>query len=234
MPFIRESLQRVLTALSVGLAIAGFSAAQDAPDEKVDRWESAIQKFEAEDKAQPPTPGGNLFVGSSSIRLWNLEESFPGLACTNRGFGGSQFPDLLRHFERYIPQQQAAVIVLYCGDNDIGSMRTPEQVVADYREFVTRVHRTAPQTKIVWVPIKPSGKRWHLRETIQAANALVKASQEGKPLETQIDIWPAMLGEAGLPKPELYAKDQLHLSPAGYAIWNELLRPHLAATPSKQ
>lgn len=212
--------------VAVGLT-QGTVLAQEGQEPQVDRWEAEIRKFEEVDRSQPPAPGGNLFVGSSSIRLWPVKDAFPEHPCTNRGFGGSQFPDLLRHFDRYIPQHQAAVIVLYCGDNDIGAKRTPQQVRDDYRSFVDRVHTRAPETKIVWIPIKPSGKRWHLRDAIQEANALIAASQEGRPHEVSIDIWPAMLGDDGLPREELYAKDQLHLSPAGYALWNRLVEPHL-------
>lgn len=216
------------SALLLMVGLNGVAVlAQEGQEPKVDRWEAEISKFEEADRSRPPVPGGNLFVGSSSIRLWSVKDAFPEHSCVNRGFGGAQFPDLLRYFDRYIPQHQAAVIVLYCGDNDIGAKRTPLQVRDDYRTFVDRVHARAPETKIVWIPIKPSGKRWHLRDAIQEANALVSASQEGHPHEISIDIWPAMLGEDGLPRDELYAKDQLHLSPAGYAVWNRLVEPHL-------
>lgn len=220
--------QLTVRTFTILAAVGLVAVAQEGPETKVDRWEAEIRKFEEADRAQPPMPGGNLFVGSSSIRLWSVGESFPGYRCTNRGFGGSQFPDLLRHFERYIPQHQAAVIVLYCGDNDIGAKRTPQQVCDDYRTFVERVHAQSPETKIVWIPIKPSGKRWHLREAIQEANALIAAAQQGRANEVSLDIWPAMLGDDGLPRGELYAKDQLHLSPEGYAVWNRLLKPHLS------
>ena len=43
------------------------------------RWEKDIQKFEAQDKENFPKPGGILFVGSSSIRGWNLKKFFPDL-----------------------------------------------------------------------------------------------------------------------------------------------------------
>src|SRR5688500_4365755 len=53
------------------------------------KWEPAIAAFEAEDKQSPPPKDADLFVGSSSIRLWDLKKSFPDLPTINRGFGGS-------------------------------------------------------------------------------------------------------------------------------------------------
>ena len=42
-----------------------------------DRWEKDIAAFEAADLASPPPKGEILFVGSSTIRLWDLKAAFP-------------------------------------------------------------------------------------------------------------------------------------------------------------
>ena len=53
-----------------------------------------IEAFEASDRTNRPAPGGLLFVGSSSIRLWKtLAQDFPEHPVINRGFGGSQIID---------------------------------------------------------------------------------------------------------------------------------------------
>jgi dTDP-4-amino-4,6-dideoxygalactose transaminase len=44
-----------------------------------------------------------------------------------------------------------------------------------------------------------------------------------------LDLATPLMAADGSLRPELYQKDGLHLSPAGYAIWNALLRPHLLA-----
>lgn len=42
------------------------------------RWRSSLQAFAEQDRLARPLPGGVLFVGSSSIRLWDkLEEVAP-------------------------------------------------------------------------------------------------------------------------------------------------------------
>ena len=41
------------------------------------------------------------------------------------------------------------------------------------------------------------------------------------------DIWTPMLGSNGKPRKELFIEDGLHLSPAGYEIWKEVLAPLL-------
>jgi lysophospholipase L1-like esterase len=36
-----------------------------------------------------------------------------------------------------------------------------------------------------------------------------------------------MLGDDGKPRPELFLKDGLHMTEAGYAVWTKLILPHL-------
>ena len=42
-----------------------------------------------------------------------------------------------------------------------------------------------------------------------------------------IDVFPHMLGSDGLPKPDIFQDDRLHMNRKGYEIWTEVVRPHL-------
>ena len=93
-----------------------------------DRWEKDIAAFEAADQVTPPPKGEILFVGSSTIRLWDLKASFPDLKTINRGFGGSEMQDTTRYVDRIVVPYSPRIVVVYAGDNDI--MGTPsEQIV---------------------------------------------------------------------------------------------------------
>jgi lysophospholipase L1-like esterase len=225
MPDRRLTRRWILFLLLAGAAWVPRVSGQ----EPADRWEPAIAAFEAQDQKSPPPMGANLFVGSSTARLWKLDEAFPGATCLNRGFGGSQLSDVVQYVDRIVIPYRPRVIVLYAGDNDIAKGRTPEQIRDSYRQFVARVHAALPEAKIVWIAIKPSPSRWKFREAAQAANALVRAEIAKGQHQVEADLWTAMLGDDGQPRPELYVKDQLHLSSAGYALWNERVKPHLIA-----
>lgn len=192
-----------------------------------ERWESAIRDFEEADRKSPPKPGGVLFIGSSSIRMWNLDESFPGKGYVNRGFGGSQIADSIHFADRIVLPHRPSAIVMYAGDNDIKQGKSAEQVAEDFREFVTQVHSKLPQTRIVFIAIKPSIARWNLYPIIRRANETIAKFAAGDPRLSYVDIATPMLGEDGKPKAELLAEDKLHLSPAGYRLWTSLLKPHL-------
>jgi lysophospholipase L1-like esterase len=198
-----------------------------ADDDRFAKWEADIAAFEAADREHPPDPGGIVFVGSSSIRLWDLQRDFPDRRILNRGFGGSQVADSAHFAERIVIPYRPRIVVLYAGDNDIAQGVTPCQVHEDFSAFAGRVHAELPETRIIYIAIKPSIKRWSLIHRVRAANALIRATCEEDERLTFLDVEPPMLGESGEPRPELFVEDGLHLSPEGYAVWTELLRPHL-------
>jgi lysophospholipase L1-like esterase len=160
-----------------------------------------------------------FFVGSSSVRLWDLEKSFPEAGYVNVGFGGSVIADSTYFAPRLLVPFKPGVVVFYAGDNDIARGHTPEQVLADFKEFVAAVRKDNPSCRVVFLPVKPSLARWKLFDVQQKANALVKAFCESDRGLTYLDLITPMLGPDGTPRPELFVKDGLHLSPAGYEIW---------------
>ena len=198
-----------------------------ADDDDVSRWEEAIQEFEHSDRDQPPPSDGILFIGSSSIRKWNLSNSFPDLPVFNRGFGGSQIADSVEFADRIVVPYRPRAIVFYAGDNDISREKTPARVQEDFQEFTSLVHSELPETRIIFIAIKPSIARWELVDRMRAANALIRADCEEHRLLTFVDVDVPMLGDNGQPREELFVDDGLHLSDEGYSLWSELVRPHL-------
>jgi hypothetical protein len=129
------------------------------PAAQADRWAKEMAAFEQQDKASPPAPGGIVFVGSSSIRLWDLGRSFPGLPILNRGFGGSQIIDSVNHADLLVIKHKPRTVVFYAGDNDLAGGKTPGAVLADYQAFVAKVRSALPDARIVFIGIKPSIQR---------------------------------------------------------------------------
>jgi lysophospholipase L1-like esterase len=218
------------------LALAFFCAtthqllAQENPP--AEKWQKEMAAFAAEDEKTPPTPGGVVFVGSSSIRLWDLKKSFPDQKYVNRGFGGSQIADSVKHADRLILPHQPKLIVFYAGDNDIAGKKSPPQVAADFQALVKIVHEKLPQTKLAYIAIKPSPSRWKLYDQQAEANRLIREVIASDKLLTYVDVVAPMLGADGQPRAELFQKDMLHLNAEGYALWNKLLSPVLSPSPS--
>lgn len=209
------------------LGLLSIATAQEKSAERTDRWEKDIAALTAKDDTNPPPKEGVVFVGSSSIRLWDLTKSFPDLPAINRGFGGSQLADSLRYADRIVLPYKPKTVVLYAGDNDLAAGKSPEQVAKDFDAFVDRVRKELPETKIVYIAVKPSPSRWRLIEKMNETNRLIRERCEAGENLVYLDIVKPMLDADGQPRPELYKQDMLHMNARGYQIWADLLKPHL-------
>jgi len=222
----RRGCRFVLTLAAI-LSSALLSNSLWAAEPAASPWEKEIRAFEANDKQQPPPEGAVLFVGSSSIRLWKLDESFPNLKTINRGFGGSHLADSVAFAERIVIPYRPKLVVLYAGDNDLAAGKTPARVLADFKQFVAKVEAALPETRIAFISIKPCPKRWALVDRVRETNASIAEFISRDERLRYIDIFPPMLGADGQPRAELFREDGLHLNAAGYKLWAEVLRPTL-------
>jgi lysophospholipase L1-like esterase len=210
------------------LVVAVFSAAcAHAPEQRIveaPRFAAEIARFDSIDRAQMPVPGGVVFVGSSTIRLWpDLKSVFPGVNVIQRGFGGSRLDEVLRYAPKIVIAYKPRLIVLYAGDNDLAEGRTAEQVHKDYKSFVALVHRSLPNARIVFVSIKPSESRWNLVGEMRSANEMIRRFTATDARLEYVDVFNPMLGPDGRPRPELFRADKLHMTAAGYELWRSIL-----------
>ena len=191
---------------------------------QADRWAQEMAAFEEQDK-KASAVGGVVFVGSSSIRLWDLANYFSGVRALNRGFGGSTIPDSVRHADLLVIRHKPARVIFYAGDNDIANGRTPQQVASDYKAFVRKIHAALPATRIAFIGIKPSIQRWALVSKVRAANALVRNYAATDERLGFVDVDGPMLGWDEKPRKDLFVADGLHMTPKGYELWTALVRP---------
>ena len=188
----RIRARRLATALALACAtsLAGAARAQ-APDTA--RFEPEIQAYEAHDQQEPPAPGGVLFLGSSSIRLWcTLDRDFPARRVLNRGFGGSTMGEVARYAPRLVLPARPRTVVLYAGDNDLAEGRTPAEVHTAFGRFVAFLHESLPETRLVVLAVKPSPSRVQLLGAVRATNALFRDAARRDPLVTYIDVFTPM------------------------------------------
>lgn len=207
-------------------AVLAQAQTQPQSDAKADRWAEAMEKFARQDERRPYPQGGIVLTGSSSARLWEVEKAFPDLdpPILNRGFGGSQYSDIVRHAELLVLKHRPRLVILYSGDNDIAGGKSTDQIMGDFTTVTERLLSELPEATIAVIPAKPSPSRWKKVDQYHALNARIKAACGDEPRMRYVDVWPAMLGPDGKPRPELFRDDRLHMTADGYAIWNDAVR----------
>ena len=169
-----------------------------------------------------------VFVGSSSIRFWDsLAADMAPIRVLNRGFGGAQLRDVLHYADRVITPYRPRVVVIYAGENDLGSWWAwPGLVEERFQQLVARVRQSDPDLPILLLAIKPSPSFAARLERQREANQRLRAYCETTPGLRFIDVASPLLDAQGRLRPELY-RDGLHLNAAGYAVWRERVRPVL-------
>ncbi len=213
---------RVFALAALLVAWAPSLQAQVA-DPDPQRFAADFAEFAAWDAKNYVPKNAIVFVGASSIVRWNTAASFPDLPVINRGFGGSQASDAMVWLEESVLKYDPSVVVYYEGDNDVEAGKKSEQIFADMREFVEAVLAADPSTQIILISPKPSLRRWQWWFEMQATHALMRQYADSRPTVQYLDVGTDMLGADGQPMPQLFVSDGLHMTPAGYEIWNRIV-----------
>ncbi len=225
----RNEYLAMLGFLLSTILLGGVSLAEEEQSIEVDpnRYEQYIQNFEHWDQKNAFPADGVLFMGSSSIRMWMTRESFPTLPVINRGFGGAHISDVNHFADRIVFPYKPRVIVFYAGDNDVARGKKADRVLADYITFVNTVHERLPDTKIVYLPIKPSIARWKHWPEMHKANAMIQELIDKDPKQYYVDTTAPMLHNENQVRKDIFLEDGLHLNSTGYELWTRELEPIL-------
>ena len=219
------SFLALVALLALPFERAGLSA-EAAHD--FGKWERDISAYERMDRTNPPPQGALLFTGSSTIRRWaSLAQDFPQHKVINRGFGGSEIADATHFADRIIFPYRPRMVLLRAGGNDINAGKSPEQVFADFKEFVATVHAKLPETDIVFISLCPSVARWKQADKEKALNSMTQQYAQQAPHVKYIETYDLSLGPKGEPRPELFVADKLHFNAEGYRLLTGRVRSWL-------
>lgn len=239
----RASSWRILSALALLLCPPGLAVAQtvapgspETPRVNADPtfpFSNEIAAFAKANEADAGEPKAVLFLGSSSIRLWDTGGSFPDRGTVNRGFGGATTRDVLHYYARLIPRAAPRSVLVYVGENDLAGGATPDLVARDVLALLKRLRADYPKARIAYLSLKPSPIRWTLWPKMAAVNMTVAARSQVAGFD-YIDVGSALLARDGLPDASLFGPDGLHMNARGYSRWNSLVSDWLdVATPDK-
>lgn len=205
-----------------------FDEAVKAAAEK--RWEKEINAIEKRDKLNPDPEDGILFIGSSSIRLWEtIEEDIAPYLPIQRGYGGSNFSNVAVFAKRLIEPHQYKAMVVFVANDVTGreTDKTPEEVIElmDYVIEVSRKHQ--PDAPVFVIEITPTASRWKTWTEIRQVNAAIREYCLTTPNVHFIPTAEYYLDAEGNPIPESFRSDKLHLTRSGYKLWGRLIKQRL-------
>ena len=219
---------RLLCALLL-LAAPAFAAEEILSDKSaLTKIMGLYRKVLAGAQQSPPAPGSVICVGSSHMQLWKgVNEDLAPLTVRNFGIGGSRMTHAADLFvdSLVIPFKPRAVI-LYEGSNDINAGTQPEEVLVNFQKLHRKLHAALPEARLYVLSVVPSpGKRFEKIADLRKANGLLAQECATQPWMKFIDITEPLIGADGKPRAELFIPGDIHMLPAGYAVWKSVIAP---------
>ena len=202
----------------------------------VTKWAEDMKRIAKLDAAEKDPDNAILFLGSSSIRLWeDIASDLKPWPVISRGYGGAKFSDLAVLAPQLVKPHKFRAAVIYVGNDVTGDKqdKTPEEVVKLFEHVVGSIRAHAPDATVFVLAVTPTPKRWAVWDKTQLVNdGLKKSCEAGKDMHF-IATADKYLNAEGAPMPELFKDDKLHQNRDGYARWSKIIKTELEGVLKK-
>ena len=194
---------------------------------------SILERLDIEEKAAEKDI---LFIGSSSIRLWdNINEDMYPYSSVKRGYGGAHFYDLIHFSERLVKNHTPKAIIIFVANDITGSNGltnlvgdlSPNEVKRLFKlnyKLIRSIHKFIP---IFLIETTPTLKRWKVWSEILKSNKKLESFCKKEPNLYYISTRDKFIGVDGLPIKSLFLNDELHLNADGYKLWSNIIKTKL-------
>jgi len=200
------------------------------------QFEQEVSLLESLDLEEKAGEKDLLFIGSSSIRLWdNIQVDMYPYSSVKRGYGGAHFYDLIHFSERLVKNHYPKAILIFVanditGSNDFINLAgdiSPNEVKKLFRynyKSIRRIHKHIP---IFLIETTPTPKRWKVWNKILQANKKLERFCKQETNLYFISTRDKFIGDDGLLIQSLFLNDELHLNVDGYKLWSSVIKSKL-------
>jgi len=194
------------------------------------RWGSAIEELQALDKTEQHPEDAILFIGSSSVRLWEtIESDMAPFPVIRRGYGGAKFSDVAVFAERLITPHQYEAMVVFVANDVVGKSTdlSVDEVERLTRHVVQVSQQHQSDSPVLLVEITPTASRLVAWPKIRRVNDRLREISLTTPNVYFVETADYYLDAKGKPIDEYFKSDRLHQTEAGYAVWGSLIKRRL-------
>jgi len=216
-------------ALATANVPAAAQAQQGWPAQAItpSRFDAQLMAFAQTNRSAKREPVGTLFIGSSSIRLWNVKTDFASYRPVNHGFGGATVRDVLANYDLLTANYAPQSIIVYVGENDIVQGRDASAVAQDLIALLSQLHEDFPKTRVIFLSMKSSPARWSWRSAFELANREILLQSSATGAFDYVDVSASLMLDEDEPDPDCFRADGVHLSALGYQRWREIIDGYL-------
>ncbi len=171
-----------------------------------------------------------LFIGSSSIRLWDtIDKDMAPYKPIQRGYGGANYRDLAVFAETLCkPHRYKAMVVFVANDVTGKDTDTPIAHVTRLAEHICRVSlEHQPDAPVFIVEVTPTPSRFAVWDKIRLVNAGLRGIALTRPKVNFIPTAEHYLDAEKQPIASYFREDKLHQNESGYELWSRLIKASL-------
>lgn len=218
------------------LVSTAIAASEEAPvyakyaEAAEKRWASEMARIDKLNATETHPDDAVLFIGSSSIRLWEtIQDDVAPYQPIQRGYGGARYSDLAVFAERLITPHRYRAMVVFVGNDVTGGKGdlslTEIERLARYVVGVSRAHQ--PHAPVLLVEVTPTSSRYRVWPQIRRVNDLLREIAMTEPNTYFIPTAEYYLDANNKPVDRYFRSDLLHLNEQGYAVWSALIKRRL-------
>ena len=186
------------------------------------KYKELVQKFNAEPKSKKDIVflGNSITAGTDWAKLLNLPNA------KQRGISGDITYGVLERLQEVVDGKPAKVFVLI-GINDVSRNIPDSLILQNYKRIISAFRKGSKRTKIYFYTLLPVNESFQkFKNHYGKEHHILYLNEEIKKLAakkvTIIDLYPHFLDSNNRLRAEL-TKDGLHLIPAGYKVWADVL-----------
>jgi platelet-activating factor acetylhydrolase IB subunit beta/gamma len=233
----KSSMRRVLLVIASMLALlTGQAHAQACPSgtsdaavprERVGPYHKHLASRLAEIQRQAKTPADVILLGDSILARWpadQLAATFPGRRVLDAALGGDRTQNVLWRLRNTDwSAQRPRAVVLLIGTNNTANFSACD-IGAGVRRIAQDVHGRFPAARLYVISLLPRGPNMLDRDDlIRKANRLIAVGQT-QGMYRFIDVHDAFACGKRTPCELMLGRNQVHLSPRGFALLGRLVR----------
>ncbi len=194
------------------------------------KWDPEIQKLLQRDQEQTAPDDAVLFIGSSSIRLWDsIANDMAPYKPIQRGYGGATYRDLAVFAKQLCtPHRYKACVVFVANDLTGKADDTPLTHVKQLAQHICRVSlQHQPEAPVFLIEVTPTPSRFPSWDKIQQVNDSLRSIALTTPKINFVITAEHYLDTQKQPIAAYFRDDKLHQNQSGYTLWSRLIKDAL-------
>lgn len=174
-----------------------------------------------------------VFLGDSITQGWNdvgkavWDKYYAPLGAVNYGVGGDSTRQVLWRLQNgEVDGIKPKLVVLKIGTNNLyndANAGSDEEIAAGIGAIVGLLRQKLPDTKILLLGVLPRENDYFSNRTAHINKLIAPLADDN--MIRFLDMSSQFQTAIGKVKPELYNRDQLHLSAQGYEMWATTMKP---------